>query len=74
MVEGTDCPTIASSLDDEVCDTLVAGLKKKDSSQNQQIKTKVLDCNQLATYLSLVVWEELRRFLATDRAPLECPV
>ena len=29
---------------------------------------------QLATYLSLVVWEELRRFLAADRVPLGCPV
>ena len=37
MVEGTACPTTASSLDAEVRSTLVAGLKKKDSSQNQQI-------------------------------------
>ena len=37
VVEGTVCPTIASSPDAEVRGTLVAGLKKKDSSQNQQI-------------------------------------
>ena len=37
VVEGTVCPTITSSPDAEVRGTLVARLKKKDSSQNQQI-------------------------------------
>ena len=40
VVEGMDCPTTASSPDAEVRGTLVAGLKKKDSSQNQQIEAR----------------------------------
>ena len=40
MVEGTVCPTTTSSPDAEVHGTLVAGLKKKDSNQNQQIDDK----------------------------------
>ena len=38
MVEGMVCPTTAP--DAEVHGTLVAGLKKKDSNQNQQIDDK----------------------------------
>ena len=34
MVEGTVCPTTASSPDAEVRGTLVVGLRKKDSNQN----------------------------------------
>ena len=34
VVEGTIRPTTASSPDAEVHDTLVAGLRKKDSNQN----------------------------------------
>ena len=51
VVEGTVCPTTASSPDAEVRDTLAAGLKKKNSSQNQQTrKRKVLDC-KITSYL-----------------------
>ena len=54
VVEGTVHPTTASSPDAKVRGILAAGLDKA----NIQIKTskskmKVLDCNQLATYLSL---------------------
>ena len=34
---------------------------------------KLLDCNQLTTYLLLVACEELLRLLTTDRAPFGCP-
>ena len=40
VVEGTFCPTTASSPDAEVRGTLVAGLEKKSSKQNQQIEDK----------------------------------
>ena len=72
MVEGTVCPTAVSSPDDEVRGILAAGLGKAKT----QIKTcklttrKYSIAEQLATYLSLVVWEELLRFLATDRVLL----
>ena len=73
MVEGTDCPTTVSSPDDDVCGILAAGLEKAKHKSVNQIK-KYSIVKQLATYLSLVIWEELRCFLATDRVPLECPV
>ena len=59
-VEGTLVPTTASSPDAVVCGILAAGLKKKkNQSQGKQIETKILDYNQLATYIVLVVCEEL---------------
>ena len=75
VVEGMLCPTTTSSPDAVVRGILAAGLKK----QRFQIKTskskaKVLDRNQLATYLSLVACEELLRFLTIDRAPFGCLV
>jgi len=49
--------------------------KETSSKQNKQIEDKKYSiAKQLATYTLLAVWEELRRFLATDRAPLECPI
>ena len=60
MVEGTVRPTTASSPDAEVHGTLAAGLEKaKIQIKTSKSKMKVLDCNQLVTYLSLVVCEEL---------------
>jgi hypothetical protein len=74
VVEGTVCPTTSSSPDAEVRSTLVARLKKKNSSQNHQIEDKKYSiAKQLATYLSLPVWGELRRFLTTNRVPFVCP-
>ena len=72
VVEGTICPTVVSSPDAEVRGILAAGLGKAKT----QIKTcksttrKYSIAKQLATYLSLVVWEELLHFLATDRVLL----
>jgi len=76
MVEGTFCPTTASSLDAEVRGIFAIGLEKsKNSNQNQQLENeKYSIANQLATHLSLVVCEEPRRFLTADRAPFGCPV
>ena len=75
VVEGTVRPTTASSPDVEVRGILAAGLEKaKIEIKTSKSKTKVLDCNQLATYLSLVSCEELLRFLTTDRVPFRCPV
>ena len=60
VVEGTVCLTAVSSPDDEVRDILAAGLGKAKT----QIKTckstirKYSIAKSLATYLSLVVWEE----------------
>ena len=60
VVEGMVCPTTASSPDAEVHGILATGLKKaKIQVKTSKSKMKVLDCNQLATYLSLVVCEEL---------------
>jgi hypothetical protein len=76
VVEGTVCPTAVSSPDDEVRGILAAGLGKAKT----QIKTcksttrKYSIAKSLATYLSLVVWEELLRFLATDRVLLRLSV
>jgi len=72
VAEGTVRPTTASSPDAEVRGILAAGLEKE-KIQIKTSKSKVLDCNQLATYLSLVACEELLRFLTTDRAPFGCP-
>ena len=72
VVEGTFCPTAVSSPDDEVRGILAAGLRKAKT----QIKTrksttrKYSIAKSLATYLSLVVWEELLCFLTTDRVLL----
>ena len=75
MVEGTDCPTIVSSADDAVRGNFVAGLEKLKTNQNLLIDNKKYSfAEQLATYLSLAVWEELRCFSATDRVLLGCPV
>jgi len=76
MVEGTVCPTTASSLDAEVRGILAAGLEKAKT----QIKTcksttqKYSIATRLAIYLSLAGREELLRFLATDRVLLGRPV
>ena len=75
VVEGTVRPTTASSLDAEVRGILATRLEKaKVQIKTSKSKTKVLDCNQLATHLLLVACEELLRFLATDRAPFGCLV
>ena len=72
VVEGTVCPTAVSSPDDEVRGILAAELGKAKT----QIKTcksiirKYSIAKSLATYLSLVVCEELLRFLSTDRVLL----
>ena len=73
MVEGTVCPTIASSPDVDIRGILATGLEKAKHKSVNRIK-KYSTVKQLATYLSLVIWEELRRFLAKDRVPLGCPV
>ena len=75
VVEGTVRPTTASSPDAEVRGILVAGLDKtKIQIKTGKSKTKVLDYNRLVTYLLLVAWEELLRFLTNDRIPFGCPV
>ena len=72
VVEGTDYPTAVSSPDDDIRGILAAGLEKeKHKSANRKQKYSI--AKQLAIYLSLVVWEELRRFLATVRVPLVPP-
>ena len=74
VVEGIVHPTTASSPDAKVHGILAAGLEKaKIQIKITKLKTKVLDCNQLATYLLLVACEELLRFLTTDRTPFGCP-
>jgi len=69
MVKGMVCPTTASSPDAEICGILAAGLeKRKKSNQNQQLENeKYSIANSLATYLLLVVCEELLRFLTVER-------
>jgi hypothetical protein len=50
-------------------------LKKQSTNQNLQIDNeKYSIVKQLATYLSLAVWEVLGCFLATDRVLLGCLV
>ena len=76
VVEGTVRPTTASSPDAEVRGILGAGLEKAKiqiKTSNSRTK-KYLIANQLVTYSLLVVCEELRRFLTTDRAPFGCLV
>ena len=76
VVEGMIRPTTASSQDVVIRGTLADGLANKRfqirTSQSINL-TRALDHDQLNTHLSLVVCEELRRFLATDRVPLGCP-
>jgi hypothetical protein len=49
-------------------------LKNPKSNQNLLIDNKKYSFEeQLITYLSLADWEELGRFLATDRVPFGCP-
>ena len=48
-------------------------LKNQKSNQTLLIDKKYSFEEQLATYLSIAVWEELERFLATDRVPFGCP-
>ena len=68
MVEGTVWPTTASSPDADVRGILAAGLgKAKIQVKTSESKIEVLDCNQLATYLLLVVCEELLHFLTVER-------
>ena len=68
IVEGTVWPTTASSPDADVRGILAAGLgKAKIQVKTSESKTEFLDCNQLATYLLLVVCEELLRFLTVER-------
>ena len=74
VVEGTVCPTTASSPDAVIRGTLAAGLEEAYDLLMHIIKLgKVLGCNQLATYLLLVSCEELLCFLTTNRAPFGCP-
>ena len=71
VVEGTVCPTTASSPDAEVRGILATGLKKsKNSSQNQQIEDESTNCNELVTCLLLVICEELLRFHTVERVPV----
>ena len=73
VAEGTVCSTTASSLDAEGHGILAAGLDKAEIQiKTSKSKMKVLDCNQLATYLLLVACEELLHFLTTDRVPFRC--
>ena len=74
VVEGTFCPTTASSPDAEVRGILAAGLKKAKIKSKPVNRRRKYFANKLATYLLLVVCEELRHFLTADRAPLGCPV
>jgi hypothetical protein len=73
VAEGTVCFTTASSLDAEGRGILAAGLEKAKKIKTSKSKTNVLDYNQLATYLLLVVREELLHFLTVERVPLGCP-
>jgi len=76
VVEGTVCPTIASSPDAEVRGILAAGFEKA-KTQIKACKSttrKYSIATELPIYLSLAGWEELLRFLATDRVPFGCPV
>ena len=76
VVEGTVCPTIASSPDAEVRGILAAGFEKA-KTQIKACKSttrKYSIATELPIYLSLGGWEELLRFLATDRVPFGCPV
>ena len=67
VVEGMVCPTTTSSPDAEVRGILAAGLEKaKIQVETSKSKMKVLDYNKLATYLLLVVCEELLRFLTVE--------
>ena len=60
-----------SSPDAEVRGILAAGLEKaKIQIKTSKSKTKVLDCNQLVTYLLLVICEELLCFLTVERVPV----
>jgi hypothetical protein len=71
VVEGTVRPTTTSSPDAEVRGILAAGLEKaKIQIKTSKSKTKVLDCNQLVTYMLLVVCEELLHFLTVERVPV----
>jgi hypothetical protein len=69
MVEGTVCPTTVSSPDAEVRGILAAGLGKAKTQIKTCISTtrKYSIAKQLATYLLLVVCEELLRFLTVER-------
>ena len=60
VAEGTVHPTTASCPDAEVRGILAVELEKaKIQIKTSKSKMKVLNCNQLVTYLSLVVCEEL---------------
>jgi hypothetical protein len=74
MVEGTDCSTIASSQMMRSAAILLPDLKNQKSNQTLLIDNKKYPFEeQLATYLSIAVWEELERFLANNRVPFGCP-
>ena len=66
MVEGTVCPTAVSSPDDDIRGVLAAGLEKT-KHKISELKTEVPNYSRLATYLLLVVSDELLRFLAAER-------
>ena len=77
MVEGIVCPTTASSPDAVVRGILSAGLEKKKfeirtSKSINLAKYSIL--SKLATYLSLVACDELRRFLTVDLVLFGYPV
>jgi len=76
VVEGTVCPTIASSPDVVICGILAAGFEK----QRSQIRTskstnlaKYSILSKLVTCLLLVACEEPRRYLTVDWVPFGCP-
>ena len=69
VVEGTIYPTTASSPNADIRGILATRLEKaKHKSANRRQKYSIVE--QLATHLSLVVWEEPQCFLATHRVPL----
>ena len=71
MVEGTACPTTVSSPDDTIRGILAVELEKQNT--NHQIEGRSTRFQKHpATYLSTVVWEEPRCFIATVRLLLGC--
>ena len=70
---GGDCLFHRSSIPDAEVRGILAAELGKAKTQMKTCKSttrKYSIAKQLATYLSLVVWEELLRFLATDRVLL----
>ena len=66
VMEGTGYPTTVSPPDDDIHGILAAGLEKT-KHKISEMKTEVPNYSRLATYLLLVVSDELLRFLAAER-------